>query len=140
MIKQWKDRSRKHARAQAVVEFAIIIPLLLLVLTGIIEFGYAFFTWAAVGETARIATRYAVTGQFDPKYCQGLQGAAVFLDAQLTAASKPTHYLYDDIQDYSGYDPSRNAEPGYIASLSSHADCQVPTYYKNTTTKIPDYD
>ena len=69
MIKLRKDPSRKHTLAQALVEFALIIPLLLLLITGIIEFGYAFFTWAAVGETARVATRYAVTGQFDSKYC-----------------------------------------------------------------------
>ena len=58
-----------HSRAQALVEFAIIVPIMLLVLTAIIEFGYAFYTWAAIGEVARIGTRYAVTGQYDPQYC-----------------------------------------------------------------------
>jgi Flp pilus assembly protein TadG len=69
MKKLLEKFQRKSLRAQALVEFAIIVPLLLLALTGVIEFGYAFFTWAAVGETARVATRYAVTGQFDPTYC-----------------------------------------------------------------------
>jgi hypothetical protein len=62
-------RARRRTKAQAFVEFAIIVPLLLIVLTGIIEFGYAFYTWAAVGEVARIATRYAVTGDYDTQYC-----------------------------------------------------------------------
>ena len=64
-----------HSRAQAFVEFAIIIPILLLVLTGIIEFGYAFYTWAAIGEVARIGTRYAVTGQYDVQYCPAAAAA-----------------------------------------------------------------
>ena len=58
-----------RSRAQALVEFAIIVPILLLAVTAIIEFGYAFYTWAAIGEVARIGTRYAVTGQYDPQYC-----------------------------------------------------------------------
>ena len=64
-----------HSRAQALVEFAIIVPILLLVLTGIIEFGYAFYTWAAIGEVARIGTRYAVTGRYDPQYCPAAAAA-----------------------------------------------------------------
>ncbi len=64
-----KTKNRNRSKAQAFVEFAIIIPLLLIVMTGIIEFGYAFYTWAAVGEVARIGTRYAVTGEYDVAYC-----------------------------------------------------------------------
>ncbi len=119
MIKLGKDKNRKRTRAQAFVEFALIIPLFLLVLTGIIEFGYAFFTWAAVGETARIATRYAVTGQFDPTYCAQ---AGAFLDSQIVVVAN-RHFVSDDMQD------------GY-------ADCQVPTHVGNidTNPKITDAD
>jgi hypothetical protein len=73
-------RAHRRTKAQAFVEFAIIVPLLLLALTAIIEFGYAFYTWAAVGEVARIATRYAVTGEFDRSYCVQA-GAALGLSA-----------------------------------------------------------
>jgi hypothetical protein len=51
------------------VEFALILPIFLLVLTGVIEFGYALYTWSAVSEVARIGIRYAVTGQYDRQYC-----------------------------------------------------------------------
>ena len=118
MIKLAKTKSRKHTRAQAFVEFAIIIPLLLLALTAIIEFGYAFFTWSAVGEVARIATRYAVTGDFDVKYCAQ---ADAFLDAQLVAAGGTAHFASDDL-------------------LDGAADCQVPTFYPSTTNKVIDGD
>jgi hypothetical protein len=74
--------SKKRKKAQALVEFAIIIPFALLALTAIIEFGYAFYTWVAIGEVARIGTRYAVTGQYDPKYCDD---AAAALSAEVPA-------------------------------------------------------
>ena len=77
-----KWMSRKSNKSQALVEFAIIIPFVLLAFTGIIEFGYAFYTWVAVGEVARIGTRYAVTGQYDPQYCPAAAAA-------LTSAAWP---------------------------------------------------
>lgn len=61
---------RKHSRAQSLVEFALILPIFLLVLTGIIEFGYAWFTWSAVSEVARMGIRYAITGQYSNSYCE----------------------------------------------------------------------
>ena len=67
--------TEKRKKAQALVEFALIIPFALLALTAIIEFGYAFYTWVAIGEVARISTRYAVTGQYDPKYCPAAAAA-----------------------------------------------------------------
>jgi Flp pilus assembly protein TadG len=76
-----KHKGHKRSKGQAFVEFAIIVPIFLLVLTGIIEFGYAVFTWAALQEVARIGVRYAVTGNYDVKYCAaagvalGLTGA-----------------------------------------------------------------
>jgi Flp pilus assembly protein TadG len=54
---------------QSFVEFALILPFLLLLLSGIIEFSYAFYTWVALQEVARIGSRYAVTGQYDVQYC-----------------------------------------------------------------------
>ena len=83
--------SGKRNKAQAFVEFAIIIPILLVVLTGIIEFGYAFYTWVAIGEVARIGTRYAVTGQYDPQYCPAAAAA-------LTNATWP-NLAADDLLD-----------------------------------------
>ena len=77
-IRAWTQKKHPHSKAQAFVEFAIIIPILLLVLTGIIEFGYAFYTWAAISEVARIGTRYAVTGQYDPQYCPAAAAALTY--------------------------------------------------------------
>jgi hypothetical protein len=62
------------------VEFALTLPLLLLVIFGVIEFGRLIQAWLAVENSARFAVRYAVTGQFDPGYCDE---AVAALDANV---------------------------------------------------------
>ena len=52
-------------RGQTLVEFALTLPLLLLLLLGIIEFGRIFQAWVTLQNAARTAARYAVTGRYD---------------------------------------------------------------------------
>lgn len=69
MLKQLRIRSsclsaavkRGNNRGDVVIEFAIVFVLLLLILFGVIEFGWAFFTKAVVTNTAREGARLAVT-------------------------------------------------------------------------------
>jgi len=56
-------------KGQAITEFIIALPVLLLLLFGIIEFGRLVFSWMAVQNAARFGMRYAVTGDFDESYC-----------------------------------------------------------------------
>jgi Flp pilus assembly protein TadG len=53
-------RRRRH-RGAAAVEFALVVPLLVMILFGIMEFGYAFFIQASVAGAAREGVRsYAI--------------------------------------------------------------------------------
>lgn len=70
-------------RAQAIVEFAIVLPILLMVLVGIFEAGRMLFFYAAVNNASREAVRYASAyGLSDTpgvaKYndCAGIKDAA----------------------------------------------------------------
>lgn len=55
------DRSRRRGeRGAAMVEFAILLPLFLLIIAGIVDFGRAFFTQIALTNAAREGVRYAV--------------------------------------------------------------------------------
>lgn len=54
---QPKGRSRE--RAQAIVEFAIVLPILMMLLVGILEVGRMIFIYAAVNNASREAVRYA---------------------------------------------------------------------------------
>ncbi len=52
-------------RGQTLAEFAISLPLLLILLFGIIEFGRMFQSWVTIQNAARAAARYTITGQHD---------------------------------------------------------------------------
>ena len=52
-------------RGQTLVEFAISLPLLLLLLFGIIEFGRLFQSWVTLQNAARTAARYTITGTYN---------------------------------------------------------------------------
>ncbi len=56
-----KSRGRK-SRGQAVIEFALVLPILLLVLLGITEFGRAFWTLNVLTQAAREGARVAALG------------------------------------------------------------------------------
>jgi Flp pilus assembly protein TadG len=55
-----KGRLRKRTRAAALVEFAVVAPLLLTLLFGIIEYGYVFLVRQTVVHAAREGCRVAV--------------------------------------------------------------------------------
>ena len=63
-------KTHKKTRGQGMVEFALALPVLLLLLFGIIEFGRLLQAWLAVQNSARFGIRYAVTGEYDRDYCE----------------------------------------------------------------------
>ena len=65
----WFVRRFKAAPAQSMVEFALALPVLLLLTFGVIEFGRLLQAWLALENGARFGARYAVTGEFNVTYC-----------------------------------------------------------------------
>lgn len=70
-------------RAQAMVEFAIVMPILLALLIGIIEFGRMIFIYAAVTNSSREAVRFASAVGFNDntyykkyQYCSAIRDVA----------------------------------------------------------------
>ena len=58
MIMKWKKLNPKKSKAQAMVEFALALPLLLLLLYGILETGRLLFMYSTVVTASRQAVRY----------------------------------------------------------------------------------
>ncbi len=52
-------RLRETERGQSLVEFAMVLPLFLLLLFSIVDFGRAFYTWLVVTNAAREGARAA---------------------------------------------------------------------------------
>jgi hypothetical protein len=57
------------SKAQTLVEFAMILPVLLISLFVIIELARVLHAWLAVENGARVGVRYAVTGEYNTIYC-----------------------------------------------------------------------
>jgi Flp pilus assembly protein TadG len=55
----YRAQKMKAARAQAMVEFALVLMILMMVLVGILEVGRLMFIYAAVNNASREAARYA---------------------------------------------------------------------------------
>lgn len=55
-------RHTRHRKGQTLAEFALTLPLLLLLIFGIIEFGRLFQAWVTIQNAARSASRYASIG------------------------------------------------------------------------------
>lgn len=69
--------------AQAMVEFAIVLPILLLLLYGLLEAGRLLFIYSSTVTASRQAVRYgATTGGTVPRYqdCAGIRQAAQKVD------------------------------------------------------------
>jgi Flp pilus assembly protein TadG len=56
-------RFRPSNRGQALVEFALTIPLLLLLTVGLFDFGRAIYAYNTVSNAARVANRVAIVDQ-----------------------------------------------------------------------------
>ena len=75
---------RKKEKAQALVEFAFVLPLLLLLMVAIIEFGIVFYTQMAVTNAAWEGARAGATiidpSQGDQEITGAVHNAAFGLD------------------------------------------------------------
>lgn len=60
-LKTYKTRNEKGA---AVVEFALILPILVIIVFGIFQFGIAFNNWISLTHAAREGARLAAVGQY----------------------------------------------------------------------------
>lgn len=49
----------KNEKGQAMVEFALLVPVLLLIISGIVDFGWIFYNIAVTNNACREGARYA---------------------------------------------------------------------------------
>jgi Flp pilus assembly protein TadG len=56
-------RSRRDRNGQSLVEFALLLPVLLLIIFGVVDFGRGIFQYNTTAEAARQAGRLAVVDQ-----------------------------------------------------------------------------
>jgi Flp pilus assembly protein TadG len=81
-------RYRKRNDGAALVEMALVLPLLLLLVFGIIEFGFMFRAYQAVGSVAREAARAGSVGGDHAAIAGRITSASATYDLDGTVTGK----------------------------------------------------
>ena len=77
----------KREDGQSLVEFALVVPIFLLVLFSIVDFGMAFHAWITVTNSAREGARVGAVRATSPQIEQRVRDTAESLDqANLTVS------------------------------------------------------
>lgn len=99
---RWKGRNRRAVLiGQGLVEFAVILPLLLTLVAGIIEFGRLAATYAAVSSASREGARFgAAVGNSGEGTVARYEDCLGIRDAARRIASAFTDIEYSNIQIY----------------------------------------
>jgi Flp pilus assembly protein TadG len=63
-------RSCSKSRGQALLEFALVLPVLLIALLGLIDVGRGIFAYNSVSEAARNGARVAIVNQIQADICE----------------------------------------------------------------------
>ncbi|NWF63972.1 MAG: pilus assembly protein [Chloroflexi bacterium] len=148
---QTTEKKQQHSRAQSLVEFAITLPILILLLTGMVEFGFMLNTYLSIQDAARsTARRYSTinpfdaTGADDPAFYSGAAEYAIDL---LAPAGDPDsrQIELDPTRDnilisLIGVEVDESTDPDSISSIIRYSGAQ---YYKhfgdtNPPTGYPD--
>ena len=138
-------RKKSGYRAQAMVEFAIALPVLLVLLVGIMEVGRMILTYALVVNSSRDAVRYAsAVGRGDDapynfkyKDCAAIEGIAK-TSAYIVNLTSVTVKYYDENGTYlytcdatSGEDSDVTVDSNYRVTV------EVEASYKPVVKLIP---
>lgn len=81
---------RYRHRGQTLVEFALILPILLLILMGMFDFGRAIVAYNTLSEAARNGARVSIVNQTPADICSVAASRAVALGMPTTCAANAT--------------------------------------------------
>lgn len=103
MTLHFRRPASSRCRGQALAEFALVLPLLLLLMVGILDFGRAVYASHTIGNAAREAARLAIVDQNPDKVRAHGADHAVGLSTTVTATY---------------WNPVPNADPAQNGSCS----------------------
>ena len=84
-------RFRKAEGGQALVELALVLPVLIMLTFGIVEFGRIFNAYLVVNQSAREGARKGIVGATDSEIMTAVNNSASTLNtAKLTIAITPS--------------------------------------------------
>ncbi|MBN1919646.1 MAG: pilus assembly protein [Anaerolineae bacterium] len=112
-----EKHSNRRSKGQGLVEFALILPLLLLILLGIFEFGRVLFIYSSLFNAAREGARYGVTS---PRNYGGISTRAEEFISLVPPEDVDIWVWYDN-----GPGTSTTTNPDQVAAGISRVNVQV---------------
>ena len=58
-----RTRTKRSDRGQSLIECALVLPLLMLLIVNVVNFGAIFYAWISVANAARTGAQYFTTGE-----------------------------------------------------------------------------
>ena len=134
--------------AQAIVEFAIVLPILLMVLVGILEVGRMAFLYVAVNNASRDAARYASALGLDNdglhtkyNYCDGIKNVAIKSAFPIIITASDIAIDYDHGPGLSAFDSCTGTyDTGVSVNSGTNIDrvnVTISTIYKPMVNLVP---
>jgi len=135
----------RNQKGQTIVEFALVFPVFLLIVLGIIELGHLMFVWAAVTDASREASRYAAgTGYGSdglPLYrdCSGIMAVAhqYGFMANISATTADVAITYDNGNVPSQTTTFASCSTSVTVSLGDRIGVTVTGHYKPFVPLVP---
>ena len=128
-------RKLRIANGQGMVEFALVLPILLLVMLGIIEFGRLLFTYSMISAASREGARYAAaagrvpsTGTQRHSDCAGIIAAATRIGAFAGVGAGDVTISYDEGPGTAAY--SSVCPPSQYVNLKDRVIVTVSTSFQ----------
>ena len=133
------NRRRRREQGQALVEFALVLPVFLLVVFSIIQFGMLLGGQDALANSVREATRYAATvpvaNTSDAGTCGSGVGSQVYIKLTAALQQKMPNYIAANLVGCGAPAPSSSvsycirANPSTPGSLTYSIWVQVTAVY-----------
>ncbi len=89
----------KNENGQAMVEFALVLPILLLLLSGIIDFGWIFGNQLVLNNASREAARYTAIHYYESSTDDDESVAAEIIADRAPTLVSPTVVLTESVSD-----------------------------------------
>ncbi|MFP3854598.1 MAG: TadE family protein, partial [Anaerolineales bacterium] len=127
-------KNRVPDRAQALAEFALILPVLLLTIFMLIELARLLHAWLAVENAARFGLRYAVTGRYDDDHYSLTECDDFYSDYGFSCSSGEDDKFENAARILSSGEAAESGSVGILrdTSLDVFSDWDVPGFYKVT--------
>jgi len=128
-----RRRGQRHTQGQALVEFALVLPIALLILLGIIQFGFLFSSQIGVINAVRETARFGSTSPLSDVATASTNGANVCTYLENTAMTRVPGYSIGNVVGsgatyvkYESYPDPHDPPDTYSIRMTVHIEYKHP--------------